>query len=139
MKKPILFVVLLIYVMSVQAQKKLSSPPPALSVIKEADLKKDLYAMTSDAFRGREAGTLDELKVSVWWANELRKAGLEPAGDDSTFFQFFNMYRNRIAPNSTITINGTPLQLWTDVLLAQTAPANLTVPVVYAGKGTSGN
>lgn len=34
---------------------------PELSKIKETDLKRDLYDLASDAFRGRRAGTLDEL------------------------------------------------------------------------------
>lgn len=117
--------------------KKLITAPPALAAIKEIDLKRDLYAMASDSFRGREAGTLDELEVSVWWANELRKAGLQPAGDNGTYFQFFNMYRSRVSPLSGISINGTALRLWQDVLVSQTATAQLNnVPIVYAGRGT---
>src|ERR1043165_6615244 len=124
-----------------QAQQKtptkIQSPnPPALAAIKEADLKRDLYAMASDRFRGREAGTLDELKVSVWWADELRKAGLQPAGDDGTYFQFFSLYRHRISPSSQIVINGTALKLWSDILIAQTAPATVTAPIVFVGKGS---
>ena len=92
--------------------------------------------MAGDHFRGREAGTLDELKVAVWWAGMLRTAGLEPAGDDGTYFQYFSMWRNRIAASSTISIGNHPLQLWQDVLVAQTAAANLSVPVVYAGSAT---
>ena len=141
MKRVVCFAVFLSLLLQVQAQKKsrgtvATTNPPALSAIKESDLKKDLYAMASDHFRGREAGTLDELKVSMWWAEELRKEGLLPAGDDGTYFQYFNLYRNRIAPVSTITINKTSLALWSDVLIAQTAPANLSVPIVFAGKGT---
>ena len=78
--------------------------PALLSAIKEADLKKDLYEMADDHFRGREAGTLDELKVSMWLENKLRATGLKPAGDDGTYFQFFSMWRNRVAANSTIKI-----------------------------------
>jgi hypothetical protein len=110
--------------------------PPALSSITEADLKKDLYEMAGDYFRGREAGTLDELKVSMWWANKLRAAGLKPAGDDGTYFQFFPLYRNRISPNSTITIGNRSLQLWKDVLVAQTGTAAVSAPIVFAGNGS---
>ena len=126
----------------VQAQRKKAQAisatnPPALAAIKEADLKRDLYDMAADHFRGREAGTLDELKVSMWWAGQLQKEGLQPAGDDGTYFQYFNLYRNRISPNSTIAINKTTLALWSDVLIAQTAPANLvSVPIVFVGKGS---
>ena len=111
--------------------------PPGLSAIKIEDLKTDLYAMAGDHFRGREAGTLDELKVSVWWAEELRKAGLKPAGDDGTYFQFFSMQRNRISSISTVSIGNHSLQLWKDVLIAQTARASVSAPVVFLGKPTS--
>ncbi len=142
MTKAVYSFLLLLFFIQVEAQKKVVSKknlsyPPGLTAIKEADLKRDLYAMASDHFRGREAGTLDELRVSMWWADELRKEGLEPAGDDGTYFQYFNLYRNRIAPSSTITINGIALPLWKDVLIAQTAPATLTLPVVFVGKGSS--
>ena len=111
--------------------------PPGLSAIKIEDLKTDLYAMAGDHFRGREAGTLDELKVSVWWAEELRKVGLKPAGDDGTYFQFFSMQRNRISPNSTISIGDHSVQLWKDVLIAQTARASVSAPIVFLGSPTS--
>lgn len=92
--------------------------------------------MAGDHFRGREAGTLDELRVSMWWADELRKAGLQPAGDDGTYFQFFNMYRHRVSPASVVAINGTPLLLWKDALVAQTAPAAVSASIVFVGKGS---
>lgn len=118
------------------APKTGRNDPPALAAVRESKLKKDLYEMASDHFRGREGGTLDELKVSMWWAEKLRSEGLRPAGDDGTYFQYFNLYRNRISPASTVSINGTALSLWTDVLVAQTAPATVAVPVVFAGKGS---
>ena len=115
---------------------KNNSVPPAVSSITEADLKKDLYEMASDHFRGREAGTLDELKVSMWWADQLRAVGLKPAGDDGTYFQFFSLQRNRISPNTTISIGNHSLQIWKDVLVAQTAPATVSAPIVFVGNGT---
>src|SRR5687767_5174471 len=61
--------------------------PPALERITEADLRRDLFAMAGDEMRGREGGTLDEMRASVWVAERAREAGLEPAGDDGTYFQ----------------------------------------------------
>ena len=110
--------------------------PPGLPFIKEEVLKKDLYALAGDHFRGREAGTLDELKAAVWWANILRAEGLQPAGDDGTYFQYFSMWRNRIAPSSTVSIGDHHLQIWQEVLVAQTAPAAITAPLVFAGNAS---
>jgi hypothetical protein len=110
---------------------------PLVAAIKEADLKKDLYDMADDHFRGREAGTLDELKVSVWWAERLKAAGLQPAGDDGTYFQFFNLKRNRInTAASNIRIGGRVMGLWTDVLPIYTAPVKVASPILYLGTPT---
>jgi len=119
-----------------KTKTKISAKTNGISAIKEADLKRDLYAMAGDHFRGRESGTLDEMKVSVWLAEQARAAGLKPAGDDGTYFQFFNLIRNRISPNSTINIGNRVLQLWKDVLVAQTAPAAVSAPIIFLGKGT---
>jgi len=104
---------------------------PGLSAIREADLKTDLFEMASDHFRGREAGTLDELKVSMWWATKLQALGLRPTGDDGTYFQFFTMKRARVSNASKITIAGRTLVLWKDVLVAQTAPAEVAAPLLF--------
>ena len=39
------------------------------ATIKEADIKADMFAMAGDAMRGREAGTLDEMRASMWVAD----------------------------------------------------------------------
>ena len=57
---------------------KNSAVPPGVSAIREAGLKKDLYEMAGDHFRGREAGTLDELKVSMWLASPIQSRDLRP-------------------------------------------------------------
>ena len=47
---------------------------PLVSAITEKDLKTDMYQMAADQFWGREAGTLDELKVSMWFADKMKEA-----------------------------------------------------------------
>ena len=46
--------------------------------------------------RGREGGTIDELRASVWLADQMRQIGVEPMGDDGTYFQWWNILRTRI-------------------------------------------
>ncbi|CAN5468536.1 hypothetical protein BH09BAC3_BH09BAC3_37030 [soil metagenome] len=113
--------------------------PPALSSILESDLKKDLYEMADPHFNGRGGGTLDELKVSAWFANKMRDAGIQPAGDDGTYFQFFSLWRNKIASTSSVTIGSRSLKLWKEVLITQTAPANVAAQVVFVGAANKMN
>ena len=54
--------------------------PPALRAIRTEDLKKDLYALADAHYNGRSAGTLDELKASMWLGEQYRAIGLKPAG-----------------------------------------------------------
>src|SRR5262245_41095092 len=56
----------------------------ALSAIREADIRSDIFTLAGVAMRGREAGTLDELRASVWVAERARAAGLQPAGEDGS-------------------------------------------------------
>jgi hypothetical protein len=80
--------------------------PPGLATIREADLRRDMEALAGDAMRGREAGTLDELRASAWLAERARAAGLEPAGEDGTYFQFWPMRRAATSPASRASYDG---------------------------------
>lgn len=106
---------------------------PAIAAIRPSELEKDLAELASDRFRGREAGTPDELKASAWLAEKAREAGLIPAGDDQTFFQFFTLKRNRLSPASTVKAGDKNFELWTDVLVMQPAPAIVDAPVLFIG------
>ena len=109
------------------------SNPPALSAIRTEDLKKDLYALADAHYNGRSAGTLDELKASMWLGEQYRAIGLKPAGDDGTYFQYFTLWRNQLSDNSSIQINDKPVKLWKDVSVSQMANINLNAPIVYLG------
>jgi hypothetical protein len=106
---------------------------PAADAITEADLRRDMFGMASDAMRGREAGTLDEMRATGWVAQQARDAGLQPAGDDGTFFQWWPMRRTRLGEGSQISVGGRTLRLWNDALVlnAPAPVANLDLPVVF--------
>ena len=111
--------------------------PPAIQTIREQDLRTDLFAMAGDAMRGREAGTLDEMRASMWTAEQLRKIGLEPMGEGGTFFQWFNMRRTRVSTiGSSVRIGGKPFALWTDITPASNAVGDVVAQTVFAGDGT---
>lgn len=123
------------------AQQPKRTPAPragagAEAAIRESDIRRDLTALAADQYRGREGGTLDELKASAWLAEQIRAIGLEPAGDDGTYFQWFNLQRTRLTKSSRLRVGSRELRPNQDALVF--APMNATVqaPLVYVGTGT---
>ncbi|MBC8089094.1 MAG: hypothetical protein H7Z40_17665, partial [Phycisphaerae bacterium] len=111
--------------------------PAAMSVIKEADLKRDLYAMAGLSMRGREAGTLDEMRASMWVADELRRIGVKPGGTDGSYFQWWNMRRTRISTvSSSAKIGDRTLALWTDIVPNGNGAVDVSGMTVWGGDGT---
>ena len=117
---------------ALQPPTRADAPPAALSAIREADLKRDLYAMAGDAMRGREAGTPDEMRASMWVAEQLRMIGVKPMGDDGSYFQWFNMIRTRVSTvSTTASLNGTEAQLFRDFIPLGAANADVSGAVLW--------
>ena len=104
---------------------------PGASLIREDDIRRDLFAMAGDAMRGREAGTIDELRASGWVAQRAREAGLEPAGEDGSYYQWFTIHRTRQSSTSRIAVNGQALELWKDVSVLGLTDADIDAPIVW--------
>lgn len=118
---------------SAPARATADGAPPALGAITEPDLRADVFAQASDAMRGREAGTLDELRAAAWLAERARAAGLQPAGDDGTWFQFWPMRRVRPDARSRAALDGAPLALGADVAVVTPVDSALDAPLVWVG------
>ena len=112
------------------------SAPPALEQITEADLRRDLFAMAGDDMRGRQGGTLDEMRASVWVAERAREAGLEPAGDDGTYFQFFPLGRATQSDESTVLVGETRLRFGRDFVLTTLRSALVDGELAVLAPGT---
>jgi hypothetical protein len=114
------------------ARSDLPKVPRAIREIREADLRNDLFAMASPAMRGREGGTLDELRASIWVAEQYRRIGLQPAGDNGTWFQWFNLIRTRVSVTaSRAAIAGHSMTLFGDLIPLNIAPVEATGPVLW--------
>jgi hypothetical protein len=100
--------------------------------IREAEIKDDLFTLAGDAMRGREGGTLDEMAASVWLAERARAAGLLPAGDNGTYFQFFPLERLRVSAASTVALGGKTLQMGRDAIADAPVVATVDAPIVVA-------
>ena len=90
-----------------------------------------------ETMRGREGGTLDEMRASMWVAEQYRRIGLQPAGDDGTWFQWFNIIRTRVSlTSSRATIAGQSLTLFGDIIPLSAVPVEATGPVLWLADPT---
>ena len=106
--------------------------PRAIREIREADLRRDLFAMASPAMRGREGGTIDELAASAWVAEQYRRIGLEPRGTDGSWYQWFNIVRTRVSRTaSEATLDGGQLTLFEDIIPLGVAPVIADAPALW--------
>jgi len=126
---PIRRVLTLVFVVAAVATAGAQNP---IDRIRQADLKSDLFTLAGDAMRGREGGTLDEMTASMWIAERARQAGLQPAGDNGTYFQFFPLERYRVSPASIVMIGGRTLRMGRDVVPDATVLADVDAPVILA-------
>lgn len=110
-----------------------SAPTPrAWAAITQADIKRDLFAMASPAMRGREGGTIDELRASVWVAEQYAKIGLVPMGDNGTWYQWFNMVRTRVSSvASSASVAGRALGVFRDITPYNVVPVEATGRVLW--------
>jgi hypothetical protein len=108
---------------------------PGISAILETDLRTDLFTLAGDGFRGREAGTLDELKASAWIAERARAIGLAPAGDDGTYFQFWPIRRTRSGAGSRLVLDGAPVAFGDEVIPVGQIAGRAEGQVVHVGRG----
>jgi hypothetical protein len=93
--------------------------------------------MAADSMRGREAGTVDELRASMWLAEEMRRIGLVPKGEDGSWFQWWSMRVTRISDSATtVRIGGRPYALWRDVIPVTNSGVTISAPTKFAGDGS---
>ena len=90
-------------------------PKPTAPAITAADLMTRLYIFADDSMEGRETGTQGHVRSTAWIASELQKLGLQPAGDEGSFFQDVPMVNRTFDPvASTLTVGGAKLTPLTD-------------------------
>ncbi|HUQ83460.1 MAG TPA: M28 family peptidase [Gemmatimonadaceae bacterium] len=89
---------------------------PTTTAISAADLMTRLYIFADDSMQGRETGTVGHLKSTAYIASELKRLGVQPGGDEGSYFQDVPMIRRSFDPTSTITVGSTTLKGGTDFI-----------------------
>lgn len=77
------------------------------SDITATDITEHIGYLASDELKGREAGTANEAVAANYIADLFRDFGLEPAGDNKTFFQEFTINTAKLKnPHASDTTQG---------------------------------
>jgi len=92
------------------------APQPTTAAISAADLMTRLYIFADDSMQGRETGTAGHLKSTAYIASELKRLGVQPGGDEGSYFQDVPMVRRAFDPASTISVEATTLRGGTDFI-----------------------
>lgn len=82
------------------------APRPTTGPITVPDLMTRLYRIADDSMGGRPTGSEGHLKVTQYIADELRRLGLRPAGENGTYFQDIGMVRRGFSESSVLTVGG---------------------------------
>jgi hypothetical protein len=106
--------------------------------LRAADLRSDLFAIAHDSMGGRDTGEPGNFKAAEWVAASFRRSGLQPAGENGTFFQTLPFVR--IAPDTTsrIVAGDATLAIARDFLPVG-APVSVSLDGVVAVYGGAAN
>jgi hypothetical protein len=113
------------------------APEPTSAAISARDLMTRLYIFADDSMMGRETGTRGHLMSTAYIARELKRLGLQPAGDHGSFFQNVPMIRRAFDTRSTITVDGQTLHGGRDFIATVASGAIPTLgalEVVFGGR-----
>ena len=89
---------------------------PTEGAITPADLMTRLYIIADDSMLGRESGTRGNVMATNYVASEMARMGLEPAGENGSFFQTVPVMIATLQSVRPFTLDGASLASGTDVL-----------------------
>ena len=116
-----------------------AEPPAAISAER---IKNDVRILSSDEFLGRGPGEPGEAKAIAYIAEAFRSAGLQPAGENDSWFQDVPLVRLDRQPGATLSLSldgkVEPLQPGRNATLTLLNPGHTALqdaPLVFAGFG----
>jgi hypothetical protein len=119
-----------------------AAPPPQAAAAKTTEFSPSRYLadvtyLASDALQGRGNGSPELDQAADYIAAEFRKAGLQPAGDNGTYFQNFEITTGAVlGARNELSIAGVALKTNQDflpILFSNTAVFD--GPLIFAGYG----
>ena len=118
------------------------TPSRTSPAITPEDTKSRIYLVADDSMLGREAGARGNFVMTSYIAREMERLGLQPGGENGTWFQAIPMVRRSADSTSTLTVKGETLKVRQDFIpIRPTATVRLsrelaaaTYETVYGGR-----
>lgn len=114
-----------------------SSQAPKTSVITPANLRTQLFIIADDSMGGRDPGSKGNFLTAEYVAAQWKKAGLQPAGDNGTWFQTVPFVIQRLDERGTMSAGTAVLRAGVDFVPASWIPSRArsfaATPAVYGG------
>ncbi len=114
---------------------------PERPILDPAAIKRDVEQLSSDAFFGRGPGEAGEIATLDYLVSQFRAAGLQPGGQNGTWFQDVSLTRFvRENATASLSVGGRrlPLTLATDISVTSMHVGDNVVedaPLVFVGFG----
>lgn len=112
------------------------APSPTKAPISIEDLKTRLYQFADDSMLGRQIGRIGNQKGTDYIAREMKRLGLQPAGDNGTYFQVLPYHIRKFTNHSRLAVDGNPLtwnEDWTATPTTRAPRAITSAEVIFGG------
>src|ERR1700694_3069109 len=101
----------------VLTRPRVHAPTPTTAAITSADLATRLYIFADDSMQGRLLATPGNVKGVEYIANEVKRMGLTPMGDNGSYFQAVNLVDRAFDESSRLSAGPLSFTPWTDFIL----------------------
>jgi hypothetical protein len=139
------FFSLFVFLASAAQEQPDNSTLDAMHSISSHDLMEYVRIQCDDRFEGRLTGTDEYMECAEWLASFFEKCGLEPGGDNNSWFQYFDIPYTVIHPDCALSIElptgkNTSVKKHYDYITeyipgSTSADGTVSAEVVYAGYG----
>src|SRR5689334_10501801 len=112
-------------------------PTKTTPAITMPDLMTRIYRFADDSMRGRMAGSPEAMKGTEYISGELKRLGLQPAGDSGTYYQNVPFAVQTLDSTSTIQVGETTFKAGSDFIAAAplgTPSEPRTLEVIFGGQ-----
>ena len=117
-------------------RSRTNAAKPTTTSITAEDLRSRVFIFADDSMRGRVLGDRGNVMGTRYLAEELKRMGVEPAGENGTYFQLVPIVERAFDESSRVRVGDMSLEAWKDYVMRDQGPGQRSidgVPTVWGG------